>query len=173
MEVGALTVTRFLTRLIMPIGAGAVVLGLLTIVKALGGFGSLKPLGSDARGEEPAASPSVNSSILEQVAVGLCGTLALVLVLLLAVNAGRSGISGSLWPAALLVMSLLLGAPAALWNTRYRVAGEGIATISIAGIAIVTGFSIGFLFVPLVLLMIWLCINQLLLSKPRPENDRW
>ena len=114
----------------------------------------------------------MDSSLLERVAVSLCGTLGVVLVFLLGVNAGRSGISASVWPALLLLMSLLLGAPVALWKTRYRVAGEGIATISIAGIAIVTGFSIGFLFVPVVLLMIWLCINQLLPSKPRSENDR-
>ena len=169
MEAGALTVTGFVTRLIMPIGAGAAALGLLTIVKGLGGFRSPAHPEFGSVGQEPTR---VDRSVLERVAVGLCGTLAVVLVLLLGMNAGRGGISASLWPAALLVMSLLLGAPAALWNTRYRVAGEGMATISIAGIAIVTGFSIGFLFVPLVVLMMWLCINQLRQSKPRPENDR-
>src|SRR5688572_21316713 len=99
MEESALAVTRFFTRLIMPIGMVAVVAGLLTIVKGL------------------------------------------------------------------------TAAPAKLRNTRFRAVGEGIATLAIAGISIATGFSIGFLFVPLVGLMIWLCIRQLRSPKPRAESD--
>jgi hypothetical protein len=150
MEEGALAVARFFTRLIMPVGMGAGALGLLTIVK---GFRS---------------SGREGSSVLERVGVGLCGTLAAVLIVLLGVNTVRRGLGGSYWPAALLVMLLLLAAPAMLWKTRYRMAGEGMATVAIAGISIVTGFSIGFLFVPLVVLMMWLCIRQL----RRPNHAR-
>jgi hypothetical protein len=169
MEERTVAVTVFLTGLIIPIGLGAAVLGILTIVKGMGGFGN--PRHPDLAGKrEPAASGRSSSSLLERVAVGLCAGAA-VLILVLGVNADRSG-RASPWTAVLLLMSLLLSAPIILWNTRYRVASEGIATIAIAVIAILSGFSIGFLFVPIVVLMIWLCINQLRPSKPLLESDR-
>jgi len=170
MEERAVAVTVFLTGLIIPIGLGAAVLGILTIVRGLGGFGNPRhPDLAAKRG--PAGSGRAGSSLLERVATGLCATAAVVLILVLGVNVGRSG-RASPWTAVLLLMILLLPAPIILWNTRYRVAGEGIATVGIAGIAIVTGFSIGFLFVPVVVLMIWLCINQLRPSKPLLESDQ-
>ena len=170
MEERTVAVTVFLTRLIIPIGLGAAILGILTIVRGLGGFGN--PRHSDlAAKPEPAASGPAGSSRLERVATGLCATAAVVLILVLGVNVGRSG-RASPWTAFLVLMFLLLPAPIILWNTRYRVASEGIATIAIAVIAILTGFSIGFLFVPIVVVMIWLCISQLRQSKPAMENDR-
>jgi hypothetical protein len=167
MEERTLAVTVFLTRLIIPIGLGAGVLGILTIMRGLGGFGNPRHPDLPAI-REPAPSGRSSSSLLERVAVGLCAAAA-VLILLLVVNADRSG-RASPWTAVLLLMSLLLTAPIILWNSRYRVASEGIATIAIAVIGILTGFSIGFLFVPIVVLMIWLCINQLRPSKPLLEK---
>jgi hypothetical protein len=167
MEESAVVVARLFTRLIMPIGAIAFIVGVLTIVKGFGGFSGAHNPELAAAGSAPAGPAREGSSLLERVAAGLCGTLAVVLVLLLGVNAAQSGIGASFWPAILLVMFLLLGAPAILGNTRYRMVGEGIATVAIAGMAIVTGFSIGFLFVPIVVLMIWLCILQLRPSKRR------
>ena len=168
MEEPTLAVTVFLTGLIIPIGLGAGVLGILTIVRGLGGFGNPRHPDLAAK-REPAASGRAGSFLLERVAAGLCATTAVVLILVLGVNAGRSG-RASPWTAVLLLMILLLPAPIILWNTRYRVASEGIATIAIAVIAILTGFSIGFLFVPVVVLMIWLCISQLRQSKPALET---
>jgi presenilin-like A22 family membrane protease len=48
-----------------------------------------------------------------------------------------------------------------LWKSRWRVVAEGLATVSIAVAAILSGFSIGFLLVPLVILMIWVCVIRL------------
>jgi hypothetical protein len=167
---GRTVVTVFLTGLIIPIGLVAAVLGILTIVKGMGGFGN--PRHSDvADKQELAASGRLGSSLLERVAAGFCLTAAVALVLVLGVNVGRSG-RASPWTAFLLLMILLLPAPTILWNTRYRVASEGIATIAIAVIAILAGFSIGFLFVPIVVLMIWLCINQLRSSNHSWKSDR-
>jgi len=170
MEERTVALTVFLTGLIIPIGLGAAVLGILTMVRGLGGFGDTRHPDIVAK-REPAASRHAGNSLLERVAAGLCATAAVVLIVVLGVNLGRSG-RASPWTAVLLLMILLLPAPIVLWNTRYRVASEGIATIAIAVIAILTGFSIGFLFVPVVMLMIWLCISQLRQSKPALENDR-
>jgi hypothetical protein len=170
MEERTVAVTVFLTGLIIPIGLGAVVFGILTIVSGLGGFGDARH--PDLAGKrESAASGHAGSSLLERVAAGLCAAAAFVLILVLGVNVDRSG-RASPWTAVLVMMILLLAAPIILWNTRYRVASEGIATIAIGVIAILTGFSIGFLFVPVVVLMIWLCVTQLRQSKPAVENDR-
>ena len=165
MEESALTVTVFLTSLIIPISLGAVILGILTVAKGLGGFripqdAELAVVGTESTGGQ-------GNFLLERVAAGLCATVGVVLILVLGVNMGRSG-RASPWTAVLLVLILLLPTPAILWNTRYRVVGEGIATIAIAGTAILTGFSIGFLFVPVIVLMIWLCIT--LLRRP---NHYW
>lgn len=164
MEEGALSVTVFLTGLIIPISLGAVILGILTVVKGLGGFGGLRY--REAGPEREAASGRAGNSILERAAAGSCGAVALILILVLGVNIGWSGRSASPLTVVLVVFILLLAAPAILWSTRYRTVAEGIATIAIAGIAILTGFSIGFLFVPVVVLMIWLCISQL--RSPNP-----
>ena len=170
MEERTVAVTVFLTGLIIPIGLGAAVLGILTIVRGMGGFGNPRyPDLADKRELEPSARSG--SSLLERVAAGLCLTAAVVLILVLGVNVGRSG-RASPWTAFLLLMILLLTTPTILWNSRYRVASEGVATMAIAVIAILTGFSIGFLFVPAVVLMIWLCISQLRQAKPPLENDR-
>ena len=66
-------------------------------------------------------------------------------------------------PLAMLfaVAILLCGLPAVLWKSRWRRVAEGVATVSIAVAAILSGFSIGFLFVPLVILMIWVCTRQI------------
>ena len=170
MEERTVVVTVFLTGLIIPISLGAAVLGILTIVTGLGGFGNPRYPDLATKGES-AAFGRAASSLLEPVAAGLCATAAGVLILQLGVNVGRSG-RASAWTAFLLLMILLLPAPAILWKTRYRVASEGIATIAIAVIAILTGFSIGFLFVPVVVLMILFCISRLRQSKPSLGNDR-
>jgi len=170
MEERTVVLTVFLTGLIIPISLGAAVLGILTIVRGLGGFGNPRHPDLAAKGE-PAATRRAVSSLLERVAAGLCAAAAVVLILVLGVNVGRSG-RASPWTAYLLLMILLLPGPAILWKTRYRVASEGIATIAIAVIAILSGFSIGFLFVPVVVLMILVCISQLRQSKPSLRNDR-
>ena len=63
------------------------------------------------------------------------------------------------------VVSLLLTAPVLLWKTRYRVAGEGIATIALSVISMLAAISGGNpfflgLLVIVVGLITWLCIAQ-------------
>ena len=170
MEGGTIAVTVFLTALIMPIGIGAAVLGLLTIVKGLGGFRNPHHGEFGAAKRDLVVSGRAGSSVLERIGAGLCLTVAVFLILMLG-DVGRSG-RATPWTALLLVLIALLPAPVVVWNTRYRTVAEGLATVAIAGIAILSGFSIGFAFVPVVVLMIWLCVKQLLQSKPRLENDR-
>jgi hypothetical protein len=61
----------------------------------------------------------------------------------------------------LVVATLLLGLPAILWRTQLRLAAEGLATVALALSAVITGASIGFAFVPLILIMIWVCVRHL------------
>ena len=63
--------------------------------------------------------------------------------------------------AAFTVAIVFCGLPAILWKSRWRVVAEGIATISISVAAMLAGFSIGFLLVPLAGLMIWVCYARL------------
>jgi hypothetical protein len=171
MESSALAISEFVTRLIIPIGVVAAVLGLLVTVQGLRNLWNSERRESAGAGSEPVVSWRDGSSLLERVAASLCGTLAVVLVLLIGVNMGWTGVSLNRWTATLLGMIALLTAPALLWRTRYRKVGEGIGTVAIAGIAVLTGFSIGFVFVPLVGLMIWLCVRQLWRSKPALKSD--
>jgi hypothetical protein len=59
------------------------------------------------------------------------------------------------------VLVLVTALPALLWNSRWRRSAEGVATAALATDAILAGFSIGPLLVPLVLLMIWVCVERI------------
>jgi hypothetical protein len=70
------------------------------------------------------------------------------------------------------VAIILSGAPAVAWKSRWRGVAEGVATMSIATATLLTGLSIGFLFVPFVILMIWVCVLHLRTSlRSRVERD--
>src|SRR6476620_4114099 len=145
MEEGALGVGRFLQVLVLPVGVAGIVVGLFTAVRFL------------------LRNPRVrhNAGVVEALAVGLCGGVAALGILGL-VESFRS-VRPDFPPlaAACTVAVLFCGLPAILWKTRWRVVAEGIATVSLSVALILSGFSIGFLLVPLVLLMIWVCYARL------------
>jgi len=108
------------------------------------------------------------ATTIERIGVGICvGVAALGLF-----GFGETIIqrSISLTPLAGLftLMIFLLAAPGFLWRTRWRGAGEGVATIAVSVAAILSGFSMGFMLVPLVILMMVICIQALL----REETTR-
>jgi hypothetical protein len=145
MEEGALGVARFFQLLILPVGVIGIAIGLLTAVRFL------------------LRNPRTqyDGGLVESVAVGLAGGVA-ALGLLGLVESFRT-VRPDFPPlaAAFTVAVLFCGLPAILWKSRWRVVAEGIATVSIAVAAILAGFSIGFLLVPLVALMIWVCFARL------------
>jgi hypothetical protein len=145
MEEGALGVVRFLQLLILPVGVAGIVVGLFTAVRFLLRNPRLRH----------------NAGVVEALAVGLCGGVAALGILGL-VESFRS-VRPDFPPlaAAFTVAVLFCGLPAILWKTRWRVVAEGIATVSLSVALILSGFSIGFLLVPLVLLMIWVCYARL------------
>jgi hypothetical protein len=145
MEEGALGVVRFLQLLILPVGVAGILVGLFTAVRFLLRNPRLRH----------------NAGVIEALAVGLCGGVAALGILGL-VESFRS-VRPDFPPlaAAFTVAVLFCGLPAILWKTRWRVVAEGIATVSLSVALILSGFSIGFLLVPLVLLMIWVCYARL------------
>jgi hypothetical protein len=166
----------FFTWLSMEISLVAWFAGFFTTFKGIRGFRSQHLPQLFVPGYDPRAFERWEWSVLERVAVGSCGALGAALVLGLAVALGRAGHQPSVWIGFILMISicLLLGTPLVLWNTRYRPAGEGIATMAIA---IVSSFALlsaesvlilGYVMTPLVVLMVWLCVAQL-----RRENHPW
>ena len=153
MEAGAVRLAQFLAVLDLPVGILGIAVGLFAALR-------LSPRGG---------LPDLSSGrLLERIAVGLCGGVAVL---------GLIGTMETLltrrpdFPplAVTFVLAVILsGLPAVVWRSRWRGAAEGVATISIATAAILSGFSIGFLFVPLVILMIWVCVLHLRIAMRSP-----
>jgi hypothetical protein len=145
MEEGALGVARFMQFLVLPVGVAGIVVGLFTAIRFL------------------LRNPRTrhDAGVLEALSVGLCGGVAALGILGL-IESFRS-VRPDFPPlaAAFTVAVLFCGLPAILWKSRWRVVGEGIGTVSLSVASILSGFSIGFLLVPLVLLMIWVCYARL------------
>ena len=145
MEEGALGVVRFLQFLILPVGVLGIAIGLFTAVRFL------------------LRNPRTrhDAGVVEALAVGLCGGVAALGILGLVESFRTVRPDFPPLDAAFTVAILFCGLPAILWKSRWRVVGEGIGTIAIAVAAILSGFSIGFILVPLVLLMVWVCFARL------------
>jgi ribose/xylose/arabinose/galactoside ABC-type transport system permease subunit len=151
MEEGAVKLAQFLAVLDLPVGILGIAVGLFTTFRL------------------SRRSPDLShGGLLERIAVGLCGGVAVL---------GLIGTMETLLarrpdfpPLAVtfVVAVILSGLPAVVWRSRWRGAAEGVATISIATAAILSGFSIGFLFVPLVILMIWVCVLHLRVALRSP-----
>ena len=146
MEKAAIGVIRFLVILDLPVSLFAIVVGLVTAVRSA--------LRSDA-------TVPAYLGLVERIAVGLCGGVAFL---------GFFGLVETVltrrpdFPPLAIVFAiciLALSWPAFAWKSRWRGAAEGVATICVATAAILSGFTIGFMFVPLVLLMIWVCFLRL------------
>jgi hypothetical protein len=145
MEEGALGIARFMQLLVLPVGIAGIVVGLFTAVRFL------------------LRNPRTrhDAGFVEAAAVGLCGGVAALGILGL-IESFRS-VRPDFPPlaAAFTVAILFCGLPAILWKSRWRVVAEGIGTVALSVGSILSGFSIGFLLVPLVLLMIWVCYARL------------
>jgi hypothetical protein len=155
MEEVPLTVSHFLTALDLPVGLIAIVVGLFTAVR-------LVPRAANQY------LPEIG--LVERIAVGLCAGVAMLGVLgtIESVFTRRPDFP----PLAVLfaIAIILCGLPAIAWKSRWRGVAEGVGTISIACAAILSGFSIGFFFVPLVILMIWLCVLRLRAARISPVS---
>ena len=153
MEEGAVRFSQFLAVLDLPVSLVGIAIGLFAAVRLV------------PRGVLPDLA---GGGLVERIAVGLCAGVAVL------------GILGTIEtfltrrpdfpPLAVMfvVVIILSGLPAVVWNSPWRGSAEGVATISIAIAAILSGFSIGFLFVPLVILMIWVCILHLRVALRSP-----
>jgi hypothetical protein len=145
MESVAVVVVRTLQYLIVPVGIAGIAVGLFTAGRFL------------------LRNPRVrqDAGVVEAFAVGLCGGVAALGLLGLVESFRTTRPDFPPLAAAFTVAILFCGLPAILWKSRWRVVAEGIATISISVAAILSGFSIGFLLVPLTVLMIWVCYARL------------
>ena len=156
MEEGALRVAEFLARSIFPVAVLAAFVGLVTI--ACAAFWSrVYYASSQESGNSYRPAPA---DLAERIVVGLCALISLLSVVVSVQLFRFRETSTPRYPAVGILFALALlamGAPALLWKTRARVASEGLATIAVAAVSIVTGFSIGFILVPLVLVMMWVC----------------
>jgi len=153
MEEAAIGAVGVLLRftLIVAIGTGLLTIGFAGIV--------IGRAGTD-RGR----SIPMKSSVLERAVVGICAAISL-LALIVAIQALRlDGVtlrSYRMLSVVLIVSLILLGLPAILWKTPLRWAAEGLASIALAVGAVIGVFSIGGLFLPLLVLMTWICIQHL------------
>ena len=156
MEEGAVGVAQFLSLIGRPVALLGIVVGLVTAVGLVPRVGS---------------PDSWKGSLVEKIAVGLCGGVAVL---------GLLGTIETLLPkrpdfpplSVLFAVAIILtGLPAVAWKSRWRGVAEGIATISLATAAILTGLSIGFLLVPLLILMIWVCVARVRTTLRSPVKD--
>ena len=152
MEEGAIGFTQFLAVLDLPVSLGGIAIGLITVV-AHPGFHR---------------SDLLAATTLERLGVGLCVAVAALGLFGFGETTVRRGIGLAPLAALFTAMIFLLAAPGMLWRTRWRGVGEGVATIAISVAAILAGFSIGFLFVPLVILMMCICVQAL--RRPRVDH---
>jgi hypothetical protein len=161
MEEAALEVTGFLVRLIWPTGLIAVCVGLVTLGVAIFPPKKARAGGSIIFGGNV---PGNRSPIAERIAVGLCTPISLLgLVVAFQTVRLRSASEPPYRPLSVLLVlaTIVMGLPAIFWKTRLRLAAEALATIALAVASILAGFSIGFIFVPLTVLMIWICVRHL------------
>jgi hypothetical protein len=101
------------------------------------------------------------SSTLQRVPVFLSAAVAVVALSVLVTTEIRRAPNFNPWGLVVFSLLLLMGAPVVFWRSRWQLAAVGVATVAIALMAFITGFSIGVLFVPLVLAMVLVCFSHL------------
>ena len=155
MEEGAAGLVRALVVLDLPLSLIGIAVGIFTVGRETVRLRTSSP---------------IDLGLVERIAVGLCAGVAML---------GFLGTIETLllkrpdFPplAILFAASVILSAlPAILWKSRWRGAAEGAATVFIATAAILSGFTIGFMFVPLVALMIWVCFLRVFRGR-RPSSS--
>ena len=157
MEEASVDAIQFLVLSVWPIGLIAIGLGVLTV----GFTGFAAGRAKSANGETGLPS----SSTVERIVVGLCAAasslglvVAVQIIRLSRVSLPRFPLTGVLLAASLLLLAL----PALLWETRFRWVAEGFALMALGTTAILGMWSIGFLFLPLLVPMVWVCSQHLL-----------
>lgn len=152
-----MTVARTLNVVRVPLCLAAALLGLILLGMSL----ARRRRESRPHDSSPSEGPEpqrLGSSLVERLAVGICAAIALAGITAIVVQAIRRP---SLWHPVLLVLYVFLGAPALLWRTTWRLSAEASATVMLAALTFITGFSIGFLIVPPLALMMWVCFRHL------------
>jgi hypothetical protein len=156
MEEASVDTIDFLVRSVWPIGLIAIGLGILTV--GFAGFATSRAKSADG---EIGLPPS---SMGERIIVGLCAAasslglvVAVQIIRLSRVSLPRFPVLGVLLAVSLLLLAL----PAVLWETRFRWVAEGFALVALGTTAILGMWSIGFLFLPLLVPMAWVCIQHL------------
>ena len=161
MEDAALEVLAYVLRLGYLISVIAVCVGLVTIAVVIFPPKNVRVTGRVLFGGQ---FPGDRTPIVERIAVGLCTPISLLgLVAAVQTVRLRTPSDGPYRPLSVLVVlaTIMMGLPAIFWKTRLRFAAEGLATIALAVASVLTAASIGFLFVPLTVLMIWTCVQHL------------
>ena len=144
MEEAAVAALRLLAVLDLPVALFGVVIGLFTAVWRP----RFRPIGTLPR-------------LPERIGVGLCLAVAVLGALGILITLLKRQLPPTLLSTVFAVLILLIALPALLWNSLWRRSAEGIATAALSIDAILAGFSIGPLFVPLVLLMLWVCVERI------------
>jgi hypothetical protein len=144
MEEAAVAAVRLLAVLDLPVGLFGIVIGLFTAI--------WRP--SSGRATTVARLP-------ERMGVGLCMAVAILGALGIVITSLRRQPPPTLLALVFAVLILVMALPALLWNSKWRRSAEGVATAALSLDAILAGFSIGPLFVPLVLLMMWVCVERI------------
>jgi hypothetical protein len=172
MEKSALTLPQWLGPLIFPVSLVATASGIALVAKSIwqrehtsadGASQSVSTGGSQSR--------LAGSSALERICVGICAFLGLLGAVALVVNEIRRDPVPHPLSLVLLGLLVLLSAPALMWRSPWRIAAEGVATIALSVVAVLAVFSIGFMFVPLLVAMIWVCIQHLRRDSKQPRSN--
>lgn len=73
------------------------------------------------------------------------------------------GLTGLIIPLSLgaIILAVALIVKSLRSHSSWRIVAEGLATIGLAVLAVLSGFSIGYMFVPLLVVMMWVCIQHL------------
>ena len=144
MEEAAVSVVRLLAVLDLPVALFGIVVGLFTALwRPFYRTGSTIP------------------RLPERIAVGLCLAVSMLGAFGILLTILRRQTPPTLLATVFAVLILAIALPALLWNSRWRKAAEGVATAALSVDAILAGFSIGPLFVPLVILMLWVCAERI------------
>jgi hypothetical protein len=144
MEEAAVAAVRLLAVLDLPVGLFGIVIGLFTA--------TWRPSSSHA---------TTLGRLPERIGVGLCMAVAILGALGIVITSLRRQPPPTLLALFFAVLILVMALPALLWNSKWRRSAEGVATAALSLDAILAGFSIGPLFVPLVLLMLWVCVERI------------
>ena len=160
MEGVGLIITRGLAGLIIPVSLVAIPLALVLVWNSL----SRRPLEQSCM-VSPSASatsrPRDGSSALEIISVTICFVVAMIGAIAFAMNVIEGDPIHPSQFVAVLGLWLLIISPGLLWRSPWRSLAEGLATIALAVVTVLTGFSIGFALLPLLIAMMVVCFQRI------------